>query len=277
MRRRTGCLNLLSGLLFGLTALIAVVTALLVARVIPPPAPFAPFTATLPAVLALPTTTPTSRPSRTPFPSPTPTATVTFTPSFTPSPTNQPRTEVPTSLPSASATLPPLFIAPTDASPSPTPPLPTPTPLILPAVPTFTPLPAEPLTPSPTVPPPTATPEFPFSPNGPVFSAYDGAEGCAFQGIGGLVLGLRQERLSALTGVRIVIVGDDTFAFSAVIEAESRYSWLAQIGTRQNKGSYQVSLQTADGAVLAPIITVAFSGACDGNFALVNFSQNRPF
>lgn len=90
-------------------------------------------------------------------------------------------------------------------------------------------------------------------------------------------MGLRQERLSTLTGVRVVIVGDDSFAFSAVIDAESRYSWLAQIGTRQNKGAYQVSLQTADGAVLAPIITVVFSGTCDGALALVNFSQNRPF
>lgn len=296
MRKRggcwTGCLNLITLILLSLTAVVAVGTALVVGKVIPPPALFAPQTPTSIVVLALPTVTPTASHTPSATPTETPTATPTDTPTNTITPTNLPVTLLPTF---TETLLPPG--APTiTETPTPTEtPLPTETPTLTNTPrPTRTPAPTRSIfrptptashtpgpSPTPTTTPPSPTPTyaFPFAPapDAPLFTPHDGVEGCRYQALSGLVYGLQGERLTTDTGVYVLITGAEGFSMSVPIDTDTFLGWVVPVGRRAMRGQYAVELRSAEGGILTPRILVDFRGTCDTNVARVHFVQLRPF
>jgi hypothetical protein len=40
---------------------------------------------------------------------------------------------------------------------------------------------------------------------------------------------------------------------------------------------YYVELQSQGGTIISDTVQVTFPGGCDGNLAIVNFEQTRPF
>jgi len=208
-----------------------------------------------------------------------PTATATFTPSTTPTSTRTPfptltPSNTPTDLPEASNT-PTTTLTPTiGASPTAT----------ITNTPAATATPAETDTPTPTAtatgPSETPPPPLPYALlSEPTFTAntYNSA-GCAWQGIGGQVLGIDQQ---PYTGPQLVVhvytAGQDfprvnTGTNSVYGNAGFEVAVAQQLipGT-----TYFVDLETVNGTKIAPTVQVTFPGTCDTNVAILTFVQLR--
>ena len=222
-------------------------------------------TAMLPTAFVLPSPTPitptlTFTPSNTPLP---PTFTPTFTATNTPEPSDTPTPTI-----TASATI-------TD----------TPAPTLTPSL-TFTPSVSPTLTPShtPTGPTQTFTPTispFPFTQREATTFIGNAANtaGCAWQGIGGQVIGLDGLEFVGDLQVRLF---DASGQINVVrpIGSNSFYGQVSgfEVSTGRNQidnGLYFVQLETRLNTVVAPRIEVRFTGDCAANVALVNFIQQR--
>ena len=208
-----------------------------------------------------------------------PTLTVTLTPSstlpatWTPTPT-QTETPFPTETiaPSMTASLtitPTLTLTPTLA--------PTMTPSLTPTV-TLTDTPSASVTPL-----GTNTPEpspFPFRlrNNQVAFTSnFANTAGCQWQGFGGAAFDLAG---SPLNGIRVHIYDGQTVELYTASGTNTLYGpggWEMQVATGINAQTYFIELQSVDGTVISPTVQVTFPGSCEGNLAVVNFEQTRPF
>jgi len=272
-RRRSssgaGCYNTITAL--SLLGTVAVIVGVAVVLLSPPPAPSdAQLTAV--AALVIPTRTPTLSP----------------TPSETPRPTRTP--------------LPPTFtFTPTETeTPSPTPTLtetPTPTPTITDTpAPTFTPsltfTPAATDTPTPTETPTGATPTFTPSVSPFVFGLrepvrfapnFANAAACAWQGLGGQVIGLDGQPFNGRLQVRVfnndldrtAPVGSNSF-YGTTGANGLNTGWEVVVGTGISPQLYFVRLETINGTPVSDLIQVQFPNVCEGNLAILNFVQQRP-
>jgi hypothetical protein len=281
-RRNAGCFNLLTFLFLVLTVLVIVYSALLYFQVLRPPIFLDPRGPVPPTVAVLPSPTITDTPTDTPTFTNTPTSTSTPTPTSTWTPT---RTATPTNLPTDTPTN--TFTPTTTLTQTPTEtgtmtPTHTETPTATPtasatATSTITPTPTR--TPSATIPTVTPTLDFPFAVDAgtPVLSQYAGREACQFQGIAGLVLGLQKERLKPTTGIRVQITSSSGFSQTVDIDTDPTYGWIVKLDNKPNRLTYEVQLITANNLTLSRKVPIQFAGTCDQNFALINFSQTRPF
>lgn len=213
----------------------------------------------LPTIVVIPTLTPsmTSRPTLPP----------TFTPTFTISPTVAP-SSTPTFTPSVSPTI-------TDT------PSRTPTP-----VSSATPTPTQTFTPSPTSSVPTNTPTatlspFPFEVRGAsvefVPNTYNN-QGCAFQAVAGQVFGTDNNPITS--PVVVVVTGQGGFEGRQTSGNSTAYGpagYEIPVNTRISPDTYLVQIQTALGTQISEIFTVTFPSNCDGNVAIINWRQTRPF
>jgi hypothetical protein len=255
----------------------------------PPPVVEAPVVF-VPTAALLPTSTDTFTPTFTLTYTLTYTATFTLTPSLTPSIT-------PSVPPSATPITPTLTFTPTRTftnTPSPTPITPTITESITPSLtitstiaPTLTPIvtdtPIPPtltatrdFTPQPTPPPPSPFP-FDLKDNQIIFTQnFANAAGCAWQGLGGQVFDVNGQ---PLTGIRVHVFGNgiDQFTASGTNTLYGASGWEIPLGNTVSLNSYIVELQTPQGTIISPQVTVSFPADCTRNLALVNFQQNRPF
>lgn len=224
--------------------------------------------AALPSPMALPTETPTHTPTETLTPTSTLTPTLTLTPTDTPTPSLTP-TDAPTIAPTATIT----------STPGPTwTPADTPTPVDTPT---------PPATATPTGPTLTFTPTdspFLFDLRENVFLGPNAVNtlGCAWQGIGGIVLGLdgtehdRQFRVRVFSQTgdfeRVVNTGDNSLY-------GARTGWEVTVANTINNQTYFVRLESlvGDRVALSPDVQVAFPQDCNANAAIVRFIQVRPF
>ncbi|GAB4555683.1 MAG: hypothetical protein OHK0023_27190 [Anaerolineae bacterium] len=259
--------NLFSVFFTAMSITIIAVTALLINGTLMPPERLRPRSVTPLVALVLPSPTITPTPSltltqtdtatatATPTVSQTATATPTVTASATNTRTFTPTPTIPTATPTLTATLTPTFTASATFTPSNTP---TETPTLTPTI--------------------TPTPDFPFRllPEMPLFIVNDQQPECAWQGIGGDVIGLFDERLTGRTGIQ-VRVSRRNFREQVTIESANQYSWLIKVADEPNRLTYTVQLFSASGIRLSPMVQVQFSGNCQENLALVNFGQARPY
>jgi hypothetical protein len=279
--------NLISLIFLVLTILVLV---LVISRLVGPPVEQQEAVIDLPTLVALPTATPTFTPSLTltptftftpsPVPSDTPipsptlsetpdltataslfTYTPSFTPSLTPSITNTP--EVPPTLtlvPSLTIT---ATLAPTLAPEQPT---------VDPNIPpTLAPITQEALG-------PTLSP-FPFAPRDQIIYTLNFANtaGCNWQGVGGQVFDVNNQ---ALPNINVHVIGAGGFDRSTVSGTNSLYGqsgWEINVGNTVAPATFIVELRSPQGTVISPQVQVTFPGNCNGNLALVNFVQTRPF
>lgn len=205
-------------------------------------------TSTLPATwTSTPTLTDTPTPSETPIPSLT--ASLTITPTLTRTPTPTPTTV---------ATL-------------------TPT-VTLTSIPEATPVPAITVTPDT---PATAEPsQFPFRlrNNQVAFTSnFANTAGCQWQGFGGAAFDLSG---APLNGIRVHIYDGQAVELYTASGTNTLYGpggWEMQVATGINAQTYFVELQAVDGTIVSPTVQVTFPGSCDGNLAVINFEQTRPF
>ncbi len=275
MKRNAELFNTLTVFFIALTALVCVCSALMWAKILRPPAPLAPATETLPPTQALPTDTVTPTPTNTLTPSRTLTPTRTSTLTATASPTNVPpsATYTPSITLTASETLTPTITPTFTATSTFT--------ATLTATPTSTKTkkPVISPTPTPTIPTATATLDFPFTldPNTPVLTRYAGVTTCNFEGIGGLVFGLQKERMNTATGLQVMVTSAGGFNQTVPIDTDPVSGWLVQVAGNPNDTTYTVVVLSPTGAQLSRKIRVTFTADCNGNLALVNFSQTRPY
>jgi len=243
--RRSGFFNAITLILF--LAVLGVLTVAMAALLTPPPPPE--ITPLPTFVGALPTETQTATPT------PTATATASLPPTFTPRPSpTHTLTHTPTS------TRPPTL----------TPVLPSPTP-------------SSTLTPTPTH-TPTETPiPFPYVIRGEAnFSANTvNSLGCAWQGIGGQVLGEAGE-LSAeqIAGLSVRVISDASDSRTRV-GSNSQYGattgWEITLDSFPTAMLVYVRLESADGVAQSPDAQVRFTGECAANLARLDFAQNQRF
>lgn len=233
----------------------------------------------LPTSAVLPSPTPTFTPSDTPVP------TATITPSETITSTIEPSitwTLIPSYTPSLTFT-----VMPSD-TPRPEDTL-APTATITPSLTitsTLVVTPTEPITPSPTLsnftPQPTEPPPSPFP-----FILRDGqviytgnfanTAGCSWQGVGGQVFDLNGQPLQQMR-VHVFGTGVDLYTASGSNTLYGLSGWEVPLNTSLTGNSYIVELQSAQGTIISPQITVTFEASnCAKNLALVNFEQTRPF
>lgn len=208
-----------------------------------------------------------------------PTATATFTPSITPTAT---RTPIPTWTPTVPATDTPFPTAvPSDTA----------TPTIGPtatATITFTPsatnTPAESDTPTPTAtatgPTPTVPPPLPFGLlSDPAFTQNTfNSAGCAWQGIGGQILGVNEQPYTGPQLVVHVYSAQQDFArvFTGTNSAYGAAGFEIAVAQGTIPGVvYFVDLETVNGTRVAPTVQVVFPGTCDRNVAILTFIQLR--
>ncbi|MCC7206502.1 MAG: hypothetical protein IT323_04305 [Anaerolineae bacterium] len=268
MQERTGLFDSLTIIFVGLTIFVCLCSALLMLRIVAPPAMLSPRVPTLPGVAIMPSDTPTLTPSNTPTPSRTFTTTPTETPTATP--TNTPtNTLTPTETFTPTITLTPSDTPPATETPTLEPTLPPPPTSTLPPPPTAT------------FPPATPTPDYVFrvDPNMPQFVPYvaGGAQDCNFQGVSGLVFDMQLSRLAATSGVQAFVRSDTGFSQAVGIETDPLWGWLIRVDNKTNNLTYFVELRGPNNAVLSPPVRVAFPNDCNRNLAVVNFSQTRPF
>lgn len=216
----------------------------------------------VPTVMVLPTATETLPPTRTQIPTwtPTPTETATEIPTDTPIPTLAP-------------TLPPTFTI-----------TPTQTPTITPSeTPTPTLTPTQTITQTPTVPsiPPTVTTSpFPFTlrNNQLAFTSnFANTAGCQWQGMGGAVFDLNDQPLN---GIRVHVFGGqgvDLYTASGTNTLYGQGGWEIQVDTTISTQIYYIELQSQEGTTLSPTVQITYPGSCEGNLAVINFEQTRPF
>lgn len=215
-------------------------------------------------VAALPTLVPTRTPTPTETPGP-----PTLPPTFTPTPSDTPTpTETPTDLP----TVPPTATI-TD-TPGPTL---TPSETFTPSVsPTFTPS-LTPTGPTPTL-QPTISP-YPFGLRDSVrfTNNFANTQGCAWQGMGGQVLGIGGAELTGSFQVRVF---NNEIDRVVNIGSNSMYGpisgWEVPVDTTINNRTYFVQLETVNGVQISPRIEVTFPQDCNQNAAIITFIQIRP-
>lgn len=234
-----------------------------------------------------------------PTPTLTHTYTLTYTPTFTetPSPTITATitpSETWTIIPSLTASL-TFTVGPTS---TPEPPTPTPSDTLPPTAgpsPTITPsltitntlvvTPTDILSPTATVnsfvPQPTVPPgsPFPFNlrDNQVIYTAnFANTAGCAWQGVGGQVFDQSGQPLLQAR-VHVFGVGVDVFTTSGSNTLYGLSGWEVPLNTALTSQSYIVELQSPQGTIISPQITVTFTPDCAKNLALVSFEQTRPF
>lgn len=258
--------NLISLFFLGLTALVFIVTLLMMSGAVSPPSAFqvktdVPTPTSLVIVQApptqqrAPTVTLTSRPSFTPS------ATWTFFPTDTPTVTRTPTT---TQTPTAT-------LSPTQTftfTPAP----PTATPTETPAPPTATP------TVTPTLPSPTPTPRILFTrdPQTPQYLQPFLYPGCNWQGVGGQVITTAG---TPLIGFQIKVTGSDGVPLPVVLSGSQpsfgQSGWEVKVADFPGPGTYTVEVLAQDGSgapVSAPE-TITFAGTCETSLAVLNFIQ----
>jgi hypothetical protein len=223
------------------------------------PAPTQSAQVAVPTMMSLPTLTPSFTPSDTPPPTrtPLPTWTPTPEPSITP-------TQLPTWTPQPTATVTPTITL-------------SPTPTLTPTQ-TLTPTSAFTETATSTV-TPTQSP-FPFTlrNNQIAFTSnFANTAGCQWQGLGGNVFDMSAQplpriRVHVYNGVEV-----DLFSESGSNTLYGQAGWEIQVANTINAGTYFVELQSPDGTLISPTVQVTFPGSCEGNTAIVNFEQTRPF
>jgi len=218
---------------------------------------------------------------------PSPTSTFTLTPSETITPSLAPSitwTQIPTLTPSLTPTIPPTATIGPSATFSPIPPsvtvVPsatitntldvtnTPVPSITPTVNDFTPIPTQP--------PPSPFP-FVLKDNQVIYTMnFANTAQCAWQGIGGQVFDLNG---APLTQMRVHVFGQgvDLYVASGSNTLYGLSGWEVPLSTTLTSNSYIVELQSAQGTIISPQITVTFVPDCSKNLALVSFQQTRPF
>ena len=207
---------------------------------------------------------------------PTLTITPTFTPSNTPPPPTWTNTPLPTDTPTVTLS-PTLTITPTNTITNT--PGPTNTPSITPTPSTSpTPLP----TATPTGPTPTFTPSispFPYDLRSPVtFTAnFANSLGCEWQGMGGTVVDINGSPFGAGT-LRVHAFNSD-FDALADVGSNSLYGagsgWEIVVDNVINNRLYFVQLETVNGTVVSPTISVQFPSDCNQNAAILGFIQTR--
>lgn len=249
---------------------LAVVIALVVVLMSPAPTNDAELTAV--AALLIPTREPSATPTetltptitRTPLP---PTFTPTPTETFTPSPT---LTEPPTITPSATITDTP---APTATASVTNTPSATDTPIA---------------TPTPEGPTPTFTPSvspflFELRDQVTFVRNFANTAQCAWQGVGGQVIGIDGQPFARNLQVRVynsgfervVTVGSNSlYGQTGANGVNSGYE--AQVSNAINNQLYFVQLETVNGVAVSPTYQVQFPSSCEGNVAIINFLQQRP-
>ncbi len=264
-RGANGFFNVVTIIFLVLSLFVFACVALMIAKVVPPPAIMAVYTATVPPLITPPTDTPSPIPSLTHTPS------KTFTPTRTATPTNT-ATDTPTNTDTPTATGTPTDTptnTPTD-TPTHTPtktPLPTKT-----KIPTKTPLPTSQFSPTPA--------GFPFKvqPNTPQLTAnFDASTGCSFEGIGGQVFGMNNE---PLTGITVQVTSPTGFNQSTITGSNPNFGqagWRVQVDVKPNNFIYTVELHSPQGVPLSDKVQIPFPNACNANLALINFIQTRPF
>lgn len=245
------------------------------ARMAAPPPAATPVAFSVPTSAVLPTITPSFTPTFTL----TPTATLTLTPTITPSisPTVT-WTLIPSLTPSLTSTIPPTL------TPSLTPIPPTLEPSLtitatLPptetGVPTVTPVGGG-FIPQNTVPPPSPYP-FVLRDNQVIYTSnFANTAQCAWQGIGGQVFDVNGQPLANMR-VHVFGNGVDLFTTSGTNTLYGLSGWEVPLNTTVTSNSYIVELQTSEGTIVSPQITVTFVPDCTKNLALVNFAQTRAF
>lgn len=258
MGDRSGRIYNIISVIFLLLTIVVLVLGL--SRFMGPP-PGRPDVILVPTELVLPTLTATLTPSSTLPPTWTPTPTHTFTP-----------TPTETMLPSPTASL--TITSTLTQTPLPTFTEPaTSTPTITPTNTVDVPLP----------PAATAQPEqspFPFRlrNNQVAFTSnFANTAGCQWQGFGGAAFDLSG---APLNGIRVHIYDGQTVDLYTASGTNTLYGpggWEMQVATGINAQTYFVELQSATGTIVSPTVQVTFPGSCEGNLAVVNFEQTRPF
>ena len=198
----------------------------------------------------------------------TPTITPTLPPSFTPTPSDTP---TPTISPTPTTTLSPTPTITDTPGPTLTP-SDTPTPSISPTIPA-TPTSSEPtLTRT-----PTQSPFFFELRTDPQFIQNQQASGCAYQAIGGTVLGLDGLELPQQLQVRVIAPDVDRIRTTG---SNSQYGPIAgfEVPVAQQilTQTYIVRLESLGGTQVAGDIQVSFPGDCLQNIAILTYTQIRP-
>ncbi len=240
----------------------------------PPPAPTQ-VVFNVPTSAVLPSETPTFTPTTTFTLTPTLTFTPTITPSISPTIT---WTQIPTLTPS-------LTLTPVPASLTP---IPSDTPTLAPSLTITSTLPAT-LTdvpsvtpvgggfvPENTVQPPSPYP-FILRDNQVIYTAnFANTAQCAWQGIGGQVFDVNGQPLLNMR-IHVFGAGVDLFTTSGTNTLYGFSGWEVPLNTTVTSNSYIVELQSAEGTIISPQVTVTFVPDCTKNLALVSFSQTRQF
>lgn len=204
------------------------------------------------------------------FESPTPTATFTQTPTLTVTPSPSPTdtlTPTNTEPPTLTATPSPTI----SDTPGPTEtPSNTPTPSVSPtSTPTETPI-----GPTPTLTPTTSP--FLFDLRGEIIFQANTSNtlGCAWQGIGGSVLGLDGQPAPQQYQIRVF---NDTFEATALTGQNSFYDptsgWEVRVADTINAATYRVRLETLIGTPISDEVQVTFPQDCNQNVAVIRFIQ----
>ena len=228
---------------------------------------------------------------------PSATLTLTWTPSFTPTftltpsetitPTLEPSitwTQIPSLTPSLTFTIPPSATIGPSATLTPIPPSET----VIPSATitntldvTNTPVPTEAptlndFTPVATQPPPSPFP-FVLKDNQVINTMnFANTAQCAWQGIGGQVFDLNGQPLIQMR-VHVFGQGVDLYTASGSNTLYGLSGWEVPLSTSLTSNSYIVELQSAQGTIISPQVTVTFVPDCSKNLALVSFQQTRPF
>jgi hypothetical protein len=123
---------------------------------------------------------------------------------------------------------------------------------------------------------PTRAP-YPFIPADAVryVANFANSAGCAWQGVGGNVIGLDGAPLAADTAR--VYVYNDRFEARVAVGSNSLFGdgsgWEVRTGNSATAEAFFVVLEALDGAPLSPVVQVRFPGTCATNVAIVLFRQ----
>ncbi len=218
---------------------------------------------------------------------PSPTATFTLTPSQTITPSVSPSitwTQIPTLTPSLTFTIPPtatigpsatLTAIPPSLTVEPSQTITTTLDVTNTLIPTETPT-VNDFTPVATQPPPSPFP-FVLKDNQVIYTMnFANTAQCAWQGIGGQVFDLNG---APLIQARVHVFGQgvDLYTASGSNTLYGLSGWEVPLSTTVTSNSYIVELQSSQGTIISPQVTVTFAPDCTKNLALVSFQQTRPF
>lgn len=219
---------------------------------------------------------------------PSPTLTFTYTPTYTATFTETPSPTITTTItPSVTWTIIPSLTASETLTPAPTDTLPptvgpTPTDTLPPTAgpsPTFTPsltitntLVVTPSEIAPTQPPPSL---FELRDDQVIYTSnFANAAGCAWQGVGGQVFDANNQPLLQVR-VHVFGTGIDVFTTSGSNTLYGLSGWEVPLGTSLTSNSYTVEVQSEQGTIISPPVSLFFTPDCSKNLALVSFQQIR--